>query len=125
MPPKSEKAKPTFIRYRVDGAHIGAVLATQRKNLGFSMQELADRAGVSPTTVMKLEHGEITVQFDKILQILDQLSLPLSAIIGFGGDGPEQLPDPFIKRVVDKLEGHQLEDALSLIVEALKHRKRG
>lgn len=125
MPPKSEKPRPNFIHYRVDGAHIGDVLATQRKNLGLSMQELADRAGVSPTTVMKLEHGEITVQFDKILQILDQLNLPLSAIIGYGDDGPDPLPDPLVKQVIDKLADHQLEDALLLIAEAIKQQKRG
>lgn len=125
MPPKSEKPTPDFLHYRVDGAHLGAVLAARRQSMGLSMQELADRAAVSPTTVMKLEHGEITVQFDKFLQIVDQLGIPLSAIVRFDKDGPEPLPDPFIQRVIEKLSGRQLEDALLLIAEELKRHKNG
>lgn len=89
------------------------------------MLELSDLAGVSPSTILKLEKGEITVQFDKFLQILDQLGIPLSAIVGFEKDGPEQLPDPFIQRVIEKLAGRQLEDALLLIAEELKRHKNG
>ncbi len=82
-------------------------------------------AAVSPTTVMKLEHGEITVQFDKILQILDQLSVPLSAIIGFDQERPKTLPDSFTQLVVEKLKNKKLEDAVLLIVEEMKRLKQG
>lgn len=89
------------------------------------MLELSDLAGVSPSTILKLEKGEITIQLDKFLQILDQLGIPLSAIVGFKNDGPERLFDPFIQRVIDKLAGRQLEDALLLIAEELKRQKNG
>src|SRR5690606_42107173 len=73
LPLSLHDALRIFRHYRVDGAQLGAVLAARRQGMGLSMQELANRASVSPTTVMMLEHGEINVQFDKFLQILDQL----------------------------------------------------
>lgn len=125
MPRKSEKKRPILQNYRVDPAHIGQVIAARRQARGLSMLELSDLAGVSPSTILKLEKGEITIQLDKFLQILDQLGIPLSAIVGFKNDGPERLFDPFIQRVIDKLAGRQLEDALLLIAEELKRQKNG
>jgi transcriptional regulator with XRE-family HTH domain len=123
MPRKSAKKPPILQNYRVDPAHIGQVIAARRQAKGLSMLELSDLAGVSPSTILKLEKGEITIQLDKFLQIVDQLSIPLSEIVGFETDESDQVPDPFMQRVIEKVAGRQLEDALLLIAEELKRLK--
>jgi transcriptional regulator with XRE-family HTH domain len=45
------------------------------------MAAVASRAGVSPTTVMSLEHGELTVQLDKFLAIIQVLGLPAAELL--------------------------------------------
>ena len=123
MPRKSDKVRPELQHYQLDGALLGKSLARRRKHLKLSMQELSDRAGVSATTILKLEHGEITVQLDKFLQIMDQLGLPLDSVIGYGGESQDQLLDPLAKKVAEMLGDEKLEEAVLLLVREMVDRK--
>lgn len=60
------KYVPTLVKR--DLRLIGERLVTQRKLLGLTVNELAKRARVSPTTVHNLEHGK-AVRSDSLLSI--------------------------------------------------------
>jgi transcriptional regulator with XRE-family HTH domain len=47
----------------------------RRKNEGLSQRSLADLAGVSPPTVNAFEQGEVRLQFERVIAILEALGL--------------------------------------------------
>lgn len=49
----------------------------QRKKCRASQQELASMAGVSQSTVSRLENGERNIELEHVLQILFQLGIRL------------------------------------------------
>lgn len=60
---------------------IGQKILTSRKNLGLTQQTLADRAGVSRYTVIKLENGQVDdIQFKTLTAILSELHLSLTVL---------------------------------------------
>lgn len=62
------------------GGDIGSQLATWRKILGLTSQQVADRAGISRTTVSKLESGETGVSLGAFLRVANSLGI-LEAVI--------------------------------------------
>jgi transcriptional regulator with XRE-family HTH domain len=71
------------------GGEIGNRVAARRRDLGWSLAAVASRAGVSPTTVMSLEHGELTVQLDKFLCIVQVLGLSAAELLAPDAPGSE------------------------------------
>ncbi len=63
--------------YAVDAAarEIGQHLATWRKLQRLTAQQLAERAGVSRSTVSKLENGDSSVGFDVELRVCRALGV--------------------------------------------------
>ena len=63
--------------YPVDSAarEIGAHLATWRKLQRLTAQQLSERAGVSRSTLSKLENGDSSVGFDVILRVARALGV--------------------------------------------------
>jgi transcriptional regulator with XRE-family HTH domain len=70
---KSERPLP----YAVDAAarEVGQHLATWRKLQRLTAQQLAERAGVSRSTVSKLENGDSSVGFDVALRVCRALGV--------------------------------------------------
>lgn len=63
----------------------GAMLKQRRLELGLTLQEVADAAGVLRGTVQKWENGTIkTIRSDKIADVARVLKIPTSAILGVG-----------------------------------------
>src|SRR4051812_1224816 len=54
---------------------IGADLAVWRKLRGLTQAQLADRADVARTTVVRLEHGEGSVSLENVLRIMRALGV--------------------------------------------------
>ncbi|MEQ8820993.1 MAG: helix-turn-helix transcriptional regulator [Sumerlaeia bacterium] len=67
--------------FEFDPDHFCATLRARRKELGLSMSQLADQAGVAPATVHKLESGGLTIHLDKFLKVVDVLGLALSDLV--------------------------------------------
>ena len=63
--------------YAVDSAarEIGQHLATWRKLQRLTAQQLAERAGVSRSTLSKLENGDSSVGFDVVLRVARALGV--------------------------------------------------
>lgn len=56
--------------------HPGPHIAAQRKRRGLSQRALAERAGVSPTTIRKIEHEELTPHDHTLGKIYNVLGWP-------------------------------------------------
>lgn len=54
---------------------LGAAARQRREDLGWSQQQLAERAGVSREWVVRFERGKTTVQLDRVLDALTALGL--------------------------------------------------
>lgn len=71
------KYVPTSVKrdLRTMGEHFGV----QRKLLSLTVEDVAQRAGVSPTTVRNLEHGR-TVQTDSFFSVANVLQLAANIV---------------------------------------------
>lgn len=54
---------------------IGQTISAARQAKGWSLRQLAEAAGVGPTTIHRLEAGDIRIQYDIILRVCDALAL--------------------------------------------------
>lgn len=62
-------ATGTNARVRRAGTDIGAQLAAWRKILDLTAQQVAERAGISRDTLRRLEHGELGVSLEVVLNV--------------------------------------------------------
>lgn len=61
----------------IDQETLGLLVQRRRKELGLSLQEAADRFGVSKRLVLDLEKGRRGVRIDTVLRILNLLGFDL------------------------------------------------
>lgn len=73
---------------------LGAMLKSRRKELGFSLKEVADAAGVPPSTVTRFERGEFAApRPDKLAAFARQLRMSLADVFTEAGYVvPDDLP---------------------------------
>lgn len=60
-----------------DTNQIGKIIRTERKRQNILQQDLADLSGVSQHFLSNLENGKATVEFQKVLQILQTLGIDM------------------------------------------------
>lgn len=56
---------------------LGGQLADRRRELGLLQQDVANKAGVSRSTLHTLEHGGSGVRWEKVIAVADVLGLRL------------------------------------------------
>jgi len=71
----SNLARPLPFVVESTAREIGQHLATWRKLQRLTAQQLAERAGVSRSTLSKLENGDSSVGFDVILRVARALGV--------------------------------------------------
>lgn len=114
---KSDKRPQTFILPE----SIGKIISTARQAKGWSLRQLAEAAGVGPTTIHRLEGGDTRIQYDIILRICDALALRSS-------DDDERLPDKspthtLELEVIDALRSGDIAAALEKVAAYLREKK--
>jgi len=72
-PPRRPQREPPAIRRAL--RQTGSSLSAWRRLRGLTQAQLADRAGVSESTVYRLEHGDGGVTLENVLRILRSLGL--------------------------------------------------
>ena len=72
---------------------IGLFVKTERKRLGWTQQELADKSGVGLNFVYQLEKNKRTVQLDTTNQVLGALGYRVGAIREFKPWNNQNSPD--------------------------------
>jgi len=87
-------------RVTLDGERLSQNLLRRRKELGWSLRELADRSGFSTSAVHALEQGNTRVQLDTFVAVLDALDLlPSDVLVVDDSTPPKERP-----LVVQRLE---------------------
>jgi transcriptional regulator with XRE-family HTH domain len=68
----------TYSRTAVEAACLlGAQVASARRERRWTRAELADRAGISPTTLSKVERGDLTVSIGVAFDVATLVGVPL------------------------------------------------
>lgn len=87
-------SNPHHLHERAAGATaLGTLIRARRRALNLRQSELADLAGVSERFVHTVENGKLTVQLDKLVDLLDAVGLHLQVRRG-GAAWLEGLDDP-------------------------------
>ena len=74
----AEKRPRPYSPYAVDAARLlGAQIRLARRRRRWSQDELATRAGITPRTVSKIEHGDLSVGLGAAFEAAALLSVPL------------------------------------------------
>lgn len=61
---------------REQANRIGRMIATARRNKGWSLRQLSNQTGISHTWLLKLEHGEyLTPAPDLLIRVADSLGI--------------------------------------------------
>jgi transcriptional regulator with XRE-family HTH domain len=87
---------------------LGASIAVARREHGWTIEELAERVGVTHMTIRRIERGDLGVALGTVLEAAVILGLPL-----FGDD-------PTVRR----LEGRRLEERLALLPRRVRRTER-
>jgi transcriptional regulator with XRE-family HTH domain len=67
--------RPPSSRTRKAARTLGEYIATFRKLQNLTAEQVADRAGISRTTLRRLEQGEVTVGLDVLLEVCRVLGI--------------------------------------------------
>lgn len=70
---------------------LGSLLRGLRSRKGWTLKEMSERTEIPVSTLSKVEHDRLTLTYDKLLQVSEGLSIPLSELFGdltnsVGGD---------------------------------------
>jgi transcriptional regulator with XRE-family HTH domain len=102
------KRTRTYSPYTIEAAQLlGARVRLARSQRRWSMQELADRAGITTFTLSKVERGDLTVGLGVAFETAALVGVPL-----FHAD-----------RSRLQLEGERTNDRLALLPERVRARK--
>jgi len=64
-----------FINSEIEAKKLGSNIQVARKRRKMSLMDLASKASISKTALSRIEAGDTTVGFGKILNVLDALGL--------------------------------------------------
>lgn len=77
--------------------HIGARVRFYRKNLGLSLDELADAVHKSKSTLSKYEAGSVVLDVDTLFDIAKALHVPVEKLMDYKEHSPKEMA-PFTAR---------------------------
>lgn len=101
--------------YDIDGVRFGQHVRSLRLARGFTQEALAERAGLSPDTIRRLEAGGFSPSLATLVKMARGLDLRLSTLIS----AYELWTVPVEQEVADLLVG-RTEDKVRLALEVLK-----
>jgi transcriptional regulator with XRE-family HTH domain len=67
---------------------LGKLMRDLRTRNGWTRKEMSEQTGIPLSTLAKVEHGQLTLSYDKLLQISQKLNMRLSELLAHG-DAPE------------------------------------
>jgi DNA-binding XRE family transcriptional regulator len=75
------RSRRTFSRQTLDAAEVlGQQVAQARRERRLTLEELAERAGVAPFTVSKVERGDPTVALGTAFEVARLVGVPLFGV---------------------------------------------
>lgn len=82
---------------------LGSALRAIRKERGWNLAEAAKRTGLAVSTLSKIENGQRSLAYDKLIALAASLQIDIARL--FGGDalaGPTSAPMPLGRRSVQR-----------------------
>lgn len=92
-PPSPQRAGPTL-----DRATFGRRLRAARKQLGWTLAELAERSGVSITTISRAERGQLALGYENFSALARALQMDMSAMFAEAGMAARPFSGPVLTR---------------------------
>lgn len=80
-------------------AQVGARLRAARNDRGWTLDDLAERAGMSPSTLSRLESGKRQASLELLLPLTRQLGIRLDDLVS------NETPDPRVRRAPIRRQG--------------------
>lgn len=75
----------THVQSTMDPATLGERLRAARKQLGWTLVQLAERSDVSITTISRAERGQLALGYENLTALAQALQIDIGAL--FSGDG--------------------------------------
>jgi len=57
---------------------LGAVLTKLRSRNGWTLKEMSGRSGIPVSTLSKIEHGRLSLTYDKLQKLAERLDIPMA-----------------------------------------------
>ncbi len=91
-------AKPKVAPPTLDRTTFGHRLRTARKRLGWTLNDLAERSGVSITSISRAERGQMALGYESFTALGRALEMDMNAMFAGPGVKPTQLDGPVVTR---------------------------
>ena len=82
----------------LDRESFGRRLRTARKKYGWTLAEVAQRSGISITTISRAERGQLALSYEKFSALARALKLDIGTLFSESGGTPERLQRPVVTR---------------------------
>jgi transcriptional regulator with XRE-family HTH domain len=82
----------------LDRTTFGHRLRTARKRFGWTLAQLAERSGVSITTISRAERGQLALGYENFTALGRALDMDMNAMFAGAGVKPAQLDGPVVTR---------------------------
>ena len=82
----------------LDRTTFGHRLRTARKRFGWTLAQLAERSGVSITTISRAERGQLALGYENFTALGRALEMDMNAMFAGAGVKPAQLHGPVVTR---------------------------
>jgi transcriptional regulator with XRE-family HTH domain len=65
---------------------LGSLIRGLRTQSGWTLQEMSDKTGIPRSTLAKVEHGRLTLGYDKLMQLSKRLNIRMSELFASGDE---------------------------------------
>lgn len=69
-----------------DPPTLGTLIRGLRTQSGWTLQEMSDKTGIPRSTLAKVEHGRLTLGYDKLMQLSKRLNIRMSELFASGDE---------------------------------------
>lgn len=82
---------------------LGQILKNLRKRRQWTLREMSDESGIPLSTLSKVENDRLTLTYDKLVQLSENLKVPISDLFAEPGTGDSVTARRSIGRIGDAL----------------------
>jgi len=105
---------------------LGQKIGRQRRAVGLSQAQLAEKVDVQPETISRIETGKKGASVGLLAQISDVLELDLHEMFHLlDGDSPRDRAIENLLRYVARLSTEEIELVLNVAAAVIAHTRRG
>lgn len=95
---KKPSARPAGEAHTLDRETFGRRLRSARKQLGWTLMQLAERSGVSTTTISRAERGQLALGYENVMALGHALQMDMGALFAEVGRKNKPFADPVVTR---------------------------